>query len=75
MVSVARSNSDNPATWMALVIRSLRVAFIAFLTLQGKEYVDAGRFDTLYTAIDGGLIGAGTFVVHALLWRPKGATS
>lgn len=69
------SNSDNPSTWMALAIRSLRIGVIAFLVLQGKEYVDAGRFDTLYTAIDGALIGAGTFVVHALLWRPRAATS
>ena len=71
----SRPNSDNPTTWAALAVRSLRVAVIAFLVLQGKEFVDAGRFDTLYTSIDGALIGAGTFVVHAVLWRPKGATA
>ena len=66
---------DRPASWSALFARSLRVAVIAFLVMQTKEMVDAGRFDTLGTSIDGGLIGAGTFLVHALLWRPKGAAS
>ena len=68
-------SGDAPASWAALAVRSLRVAVIAFLTLQAKELVDAGRLDTLGTSIDGALIGAATFVIHALLWRPKGTAS
>ena len=69
------SNSDHPATWGALAVRSIRVGVIGFLVLNGKELVDAGRLDTLYTAIDGALVGAATFLVHAVFWRPKGAAS
>ena len=66
---------DAPSSWGSLGARSLRVAVIAFLVMQGKELVDAGRLDTVGTSIDGALIGAATFLVHALFWRPKGTAS
>lgn len=71
MGPATRPHSDHPLTWNALAVRSIRVALVAFLVLQGKELVDAGRLDTLSTSIDGALIGAGTFLLHAALWRPK----
>jgi hypothetical protein len=35
--------------------------------LQAKEWYDAGAFDTPATAVDAALIGAGTFLVYAIL--------
>ena len=75
MASAARPHSDHPLTWTALAIRSIRVALVAFLVLQVKEWVDAGRLDTLSTSIDGALIGGGTFLLHAAFWRPKDAAA
>ena len=75
MGSATRPHSDHPLTWTALAVRSIRVALVAFLVLQGKELVDAGRLDTLSSSFDGALIGAGTFLVHAAFWRPKGAVA
>lgn len=66
---------DAPATWAALAVRSLRVAAVAFVVMQTKELVDAGRLDTLGTSVDGALIGAGVFLFHALFARPKGPAS
>ncbi len=66
---------DVPSSWAALAARSVRVAVVAFAVMQIKELVDAGKFDTLGTSIDGALIGAATFLLHALFWRPKGASS
>ncbi len=64
---------DAPATWSDLLVRTVRVAVVAFVVLQLKELKDAGRFDTGGTAIDGLLIGAGTFLLHLALGRPTGA--
>lgn len=64
---------DAPATWSDLLVRTVRVALVAFVVLQLKEFKDAGRFDTGGTAIDGLLIGAGSFLLHLAIGRPKGA--
>lgn len=68
-------DADVPASWGALTARSVRVALVAFVVLQVKELVDAGRLDTLGTSIDGALIGVGTFLLHAVFWKPKGTPS
>ena len=57
---------DAPASWAALVVRMVKVAVVAFVVLQLKEWYDAGRFDTLGTGVDAVLIAAGTFVLSAL---------
>ena len=59
------SGGTNP--WPAMLGRSLKVALVAFVVLQIKELKDAGRFDTVGTAIDGGLIGLGSFLLEAIL--------
>jgi hypothetical protein len=64
-------NIEAPAGWNSVVIRAVAAAVIAFVTLQLKEYIDAGSFDTPATAIDGGLIAGATFVVNAILMMTK----
>ena len=64
-------------SWSGLLGQALKVAVIAFVVLQIKELKDAGRFDTVGTAIDGGLIGAGSLLVDAamnLLRRGRGTS-
>lgn len=65
--------SNAVSGWSENFKRSLLVAVVAFAVLQLKELKDAGRFDTVGTAIDGGLIGAGTFLVYAALGVMKGS--
>jgi hypothetical protein len=45
----------------------VNVAVVAFVVLQAKEWFDAGAFDTPATAVDAALIGAGTFLLYAVL--------
>ena len=60
---------DAPAGWTPVVIRSIQVAVVAFVTLQLKELFDAGAFDTPATAIDAGLIAGATFALNAIhMW-------
>jgi hypothetical protein len=61
------SASTGSARWADLLITSVKVAVVGFVVLQGKEYVDAGSFDTPATALDAGLIAAGVFVLNAIL--------
>jgi len=56
-----------PAGWKALVIRTILVAVVAFVVLQIKELVDAGRFDTAGTAVDALLVAAGVLILNAIL--------
>ena len=67
---MARSKSwcsiDAPASWADLFVRIVKVAAVAFVVLQLKELHDAGRFDTLGTAVDAVLIAGGTFVLSAI---------
>jgi hypothetical protein len=62
-----------PLSWAEALARSAVVAVVAFLVLQLKEFVDAGRLDTPGTAMDGILIGTGFLIVSAvLMWaRPR----
>lgn len=62
---------DSPAGWTELLVRTLKVALIAFVVLQLKELVDAGTFDTPATLLDSLLIAGGTLVVNALFVRSR----
>ena len=53
--------------WVDLVIVSLRVAIVAFVVMQAKEWIDAGSFDFLGVLVDALLIAGGVFVVNVLL--------
>lgn len=56
---------DAPAGWGDILVQTVKVAVIAFLVLQAKEWLDAGAFDTPATAMDAVLIAGGTFIVNA----------
>lgn len=60
--SAARSRFD----WMEVLIATASVAVVAFLVLQIKEYVDAGRFDTPGTMVDALLVAGGVLVLNAI---------
>jgi hypothetical protein len=62
---------DAPAGWTQVLIRAITAAVVAFVTLQLKEFIDAGSFDTPATAIDAGLIAGATFVLNAILMGTK----
>lgn len=62
---------DAPAGWTAVLIRAITAAVVVFVTLQLKEFIDVGLFDTPATAIDAGLIAGATFVVNAILMWTK----
>lgn len=57
---------DAPAGWGDVLVRTLKVAVVAFVVLQMKEWFDAGAFDTPATAVDSGLIAGGTFLVNVI---------
>jgi hypothetical protein len=59
--------ADAPAGWTGVAVRAVHVAIVAFIVLQAKELYDAGRLDTPATSVDAGLIGAGTFLLYAIL--------
>ena len=67
-----RLNPDAPSEWPERFGRAAKVAVVAFVVLQLKELIDAGRFDTVGTATDAGLIAAGTLLLDAVLGVVKG---
>ncbi len=52
--------------WMEVLLATASVAVVAFLVLQIKEYVDAGRFDTRGTLVDALLVAVGVLVLNAV---------
>ena len=60
-------SADAPTSWTAVTTRAILVAVTAFVVLQAKEYIDAGAFDTTGVGVDAILIGAGVFLVNAIL--------
>lgn len=60
-------SADAPTGWMGVTVRAVNVAVVAFVVLQAKELYDAGALDTPATSVDAALIGAGTFLVYAIL--------
>jgi hypothetical protein len=62
---------DLPAGWTESLVRSVKVAVVAFVMLQAKELYDAGMLDTPNTALDAGLVAGGIFVLNAFLKLAK----
>jgi hypothetical protein len=66
--------SDTPTGWTDLIVRIVKVAVIAFVLLQAKEWLDAGAFDTPATLTDA-LVAAGgigaLYVIQMLVRPPK----
>ena len=56
-----------PGGWLDVLIRTVKVAVVAFVVLQLQEYLDVGGFDTAAAANDAGLIAGGTLVLNAIL--------
>ena len=62
-------NIAAPSGWDDVVVRTVKVAVVAFVMFHLKEWFDAGTFDTPDIAIDSAWIAGGTFVLNAiLLW-------
>lgn len=55
------------ASWGTLLGRAGLVGVIAFVVLQSKEFIDAGRLDTPGTGADALLIAMGTLLVYSAL--------
>lgn len=53
-------------SWKGIAVEALKIAVIAFVVLQLKEQYDANQFDTPANAVDGTLVGVGTFIVGAV---------
>ena len=56
-----------PAGWGEVAVDAAKVAVVAFIVLQLKEWFDAGSFDTSGTAADAALIAGGILVLNAVL--------
>jgi hypothetical protein len=67
METVGRSGFD----WLEVAISTLTVAVVAFVVLQLKEWVDAGRFDTPGTMVDALLVAGGMLILYVIqqLWK------
>ncbi len=62
---------DAPTGWSDLFARTVKVAVVAFVVLQLKEWFDAGAFDTPGTAVDAALIAGGVFAFNAIIMLAK----
>ncbi len=58
---------DAPADWAAAIFRAAMTAVVAFIVLQAKEFLDAGRFDTPGTGADAVMIGIGMLILASIL--------
>ena len=58
---------DAPRGWVAVFVRTVNTAIVAFAVLQLKEYLDAHSFDTPGTALDAAWIAAGVLALSAIL--------
>ena len=61
-----------PDGWADVVVRTLTVLLVAFVTLNVKEWVETREFDVLACAIDAACIAAGTFLCYAILMVASG---
>lgn len=66
---------DAPSGWEDVIVRSVKVAIVAFLVLQAKEWFDAGMFDTVATGTDALIIAGGVLLMNAafMMTRPRQA--
>ena len=62
METAERSGFD----WLEVLISTLTVGVVAFLVLQIKELVDAGRLDTRGTMVDALLVSGGMLVLYVI---------
>jgi hypothetical protein len=60
-----------PTGWADVIVRTVEVAVVAFVIFHLKEWLSAGRFDTLDIAIDAALLAGGSFVLDAILMWTK----
>ena len=60
-----------PAGWDDVIVRTVKVAVVAFVILHLKEWIDAGAPDTLDIAIDAIWIAGGTLALNAILMWVK----
>ncbi|MEJ2205205.1 MAG: hypothetical protein P8170_13975 [Gemmatimonadota bacterium] len=67
METVERSGFD----WLEVAISTMTVEVVAFVVLQLKEWVDAGRFDTPGTMVDALLVAGGMLILYVIqqLWK------
>lgn len=56
-----------PVNWTDVITRALVIFVISFLTFHVKEYIDAGRFDTVDIIIDSLWLAGGSVIVYAAL--------
>lgn len=56
-----------PVNWTDVITRALVIFVISFLTFHVKEYIDAGRFDTVDIIIDSLWLAGGSVIVYAVL--------
>jgi hypothetical protein len=69
--STAWVNFLIPNSWVHILLDTLKVALVAFVVLQIKEWFDAGAFDTPATVVDAVLIAVGILVLNAILLLAK----
>jgi hypothetical protein len=62
MEASVRSGFD----WLEVLISTLTVGVVAFVMLQIKEWVDAGRLDTHGTMVDALLVATGVLVLNVI---------
>ena len=56
-----------PAGWNDVIVRTVKVALVAFLALVLKEWMETREWDLPPCAIDGAWVAGGTFVFNAIL--------
>lgn len=71
--STGAFSQDVPLSFGQLILRFFKIAVIAFIVMQIKEYVDAGVFDIPGVLMDSALIAAGVLIVDLVLMslRPR----
>jgi hypothetical protein len=60
-----------PTGWSDVIVRTVKVALVAFVMLHVKEFLDGGGFDTPDIAVDAAVVAAGTLVLNAILTLVK----
>jgi small neutral amino acid transporter SnatA (MarC family) len=66
---------DAPSGWEDVIVRSVKVAIVAFVVLQAKEWFDAGMFDTVATGTDALMIAGGALLLNAVFMMTKPRSS
>lgn len=56
-----------PTGWSDVIVRTVKVALVAFVMLHVKEFLDGGGFDTPDIAIDAAVVASGTLILNTIL--------